>query len=106
MLYKIVPFLSWFHLQQRNLALPREKRLKLPNMKTALPDRIVRKQLLAHLIMLGLLFAAILWPQGFARLAGAALFISSMMLWWNLLVVTKSYRAYSLKLLRRSADAG
>jgi hypothetical protein len=104
MLYKIVPFLSWFHLQQRNLALPREKRLKLPNMKTALPDRIVRKQLLAHLIMLGLLFVAILWPQGFARLVGAALFISSMMLWWNLLVVTKSYRAYSLKLLRRSAD--
>ncbi len=105
MLYKIVPFLSWFHLQQRNLALPREKRVKLPNMKTALPDRIVRKQLLAHLIMLGLLFAATLWPQVFARLAGAALFISSMMLWWNLVVVTKSYRAYSLKLLRRSTDA-
>ena len=105
MLYKIVPFLSWFHLQQRNLALPREKRVKLPNMKTALPDRIARKQLIAHLIMLALLFGAIFWPQWFARLAGVALFISSMMLWWNLVIVTKSYRAYALKLRRRATDA-
>ncbi len=105
MLYKIVPFLTWFHLQQRNLALPREKRVKLPNMKTALPDRVARRQLIAHITMLVLLFAAIFQPQWFARAAGVALFVSSMMLWWNLIVVTRSYRAYSSKLLRRAAGA-
>jgi hypothetical protein len=39
MLYKIVPFLAWFHLQAQLLG-----RARIPNMKQLLPDAAVRRQ--------------------------------------------------------------
>jgi len=43
MLYKIVPFLTWFHLQNRQLTLMCMT-VKIPNMKELLPDKASRLQ--------------------------------------------------------------
>jgi hypothetical protein len=59
MLYKIVPFLAWFHLQAQLLG-----RAKAPNIKQLLPDAPVRRQWWASLAALLLLIPQRwLWAQ-------------------------------------------
>lgn len=77
MLYKIVPFLAWFHLQAQLF-----QRTKIPNMKQLLPDAAIRRQWWAYLVSLLLLLAAALAPTGFS--AGAALALSVMGGWLGL----------------------
>ncbi len=91
MLYKIVPFLAWFHLQNRQLALQKIGVVKVPNMKELLPDAPAKRQLYAHLLSLALLLAAILWPTLFTRPAGIAFGLSCLLLWLNLLNATRRY---------------
>ena len=57
MLYKIVPFLAWFHLQAQLF-----QRAKVPNMKQLLPDVVVRRQWWAYLAALLFLVAAAVFP--------------------------------------------
>ena len=73
MLFKIMPFLSWFHLQHRQLA-ARRFDLRIPHMHAFVPDQGARIQFGLHLVALGLLIAASALPaSGLARPAGIGL---------------------------------
>ncbi len=86
MLYKIVPFLVWLHLQAHGSA-----RGKLPNMKQVIPDTLSRRQLWLHGAALVALTAAIIRP-GWLLYPAALLFAaSSSLLAWNL---ARGYRLY------------
>jgi hypothetical protein len=87
MLYKIMPFLTWFHLQ----ALPASD-TPLPNMKAILPEKAQRRQLRLHLASVGLLIAAALWPALFAYPAALSLGAAMVFLMINLISVVKVYR--------------
>ena len=92
MLYKIVPFLSWFHLQHRKLTLLGGAGTRVPNMKEFLPDSLARRQLWTHLAALCLLAPAILWPALFARPAGLVFALSCALLMYNLSKAALHYR--------------
>ncbi|WP_295453818.1 hypothetical protein [uncultured Thiodictyon sp.] len=73
MLFKIMPFLSWFHLQHRQLA-ARRFDLRIPHMHGFVPEARARLQFWLHLGALGLLVAATIAPgHGLTRPAGVAL---------------------------------
>ncbi len=91
MLYKIVPFLSWFHLQNRQLALG-AFHVKLPHMKGFIGDREARLQFYLYLAALFLALAAVFRPALFTRPAGAFLVLTSLMLGYNLLRAMMRYR--------------
>jgi hypothetical protein len=57
MLFKIVPFLAWFHLQHRQLTTGRLD-VKVPHMLTFLPERPARLQLACHLLSLAAVITA------------------------------------------------
>ncbi len=78
MLYKIVPFLNWLHLQR--LGEP----ATMPNMKQMMPEGAVRWQMRLHISALALLLMAVLWPA-WALPAGLAFAASCLLLEWNLL---------------------
>ncbi len=87
MLYKIVPFLLWFHLQSSL-----EEYVKLPSMKELLPDAPARRQLYVHIISLILLLAASIQPAWFTYPAALLFAASSIMLGANLLAAYRKYR--------------
>jgi hypothetical protein len=98
MLYKIVPFLAWFHLQSLAAG-----RWKVPNMRDALPESGMRRQFAWHCAALAALAAGVVWPEPLARIAGAALAVSSALLARNLVGTARLYRATRLRIegLRR-----
>lgn len=71
MLYKIVPFLSWYHL--RHAAAPAAD---VPPIHRIIPDSVARAQYLLHVAALLSLLAACAWPATLARPAGALLCVS------------------------------
>lgn len=79
MLYKIVPFLVWHHLQAK--AAPGQR---APGVKHIIPDRRARRQFWLHAAALVLLLAACWFPAQLARAAGVALLASALCLGWNL----------------------
>ncbi len=79
MLYKIVPFLVWRHLQER--AAPGQRP---PGVKLIIPDDRARAQFHAQAAALALLLAACWFPASLARPAGMALAVSALWLLWNL----------------------
>lgn len=87
MLYKIVPFLAWFHLQAQLQA----RAGSIPNMKQMMAESPMRIQFHLHLLACGLLAAAVFRPLPFATLAGVALAFSALLLWVNLLSATRRY---------------
>lgn len=92
MLYKIVPFLSWLHLQnvvtRHNLV----GQVKIRNMRQLLPVAGPRRQFVAHLVALGLLLVAASLGGPWVRIAGFALAVDFAMLGWELLGVVRRYR--------------
>ncbi len=93
MLYKIVPFLIWLHLNNR-LQQRAQWQGSVPNMKQIISEAAMRKQFRLHLLLLGLGLLATLWPAlVVARAAGAALTVSALLLWWNLWQGGRVYRA-------------
>lgn len=93
MLYKIVPFLVWMHLQNLSAG-----RTMPPNIKKVLPQRAIDLQTRAHWLSLALLFGAVCWPAGLAYPAGLALLVSQVWLARNLWSVLPVYRAHCAKL--------
>lgn len=87
MLYKILPFLCWLHIQRHGPFLS-----AIPNMKEMLPDSRARKQFVAHLVALWLLTSA-LWVPLLSSVAGVAFAVSCAWLGWNLLGALRMYRA-------------
>jgi len=90
MMYKIVPFLAWFHLQAQLFG-----RIKVPNMKQLLPDAAIRRQWWAYLAALLLLLAAVLYPSLFSVPAALALGVTGAWLGFNLTQVGLAYRRLS-----------
>lgn len=92
MLYKIVPFLVWYHLQsaisQRGL---------VPNVKQVLPDSVTIRQFFVHLAALAILLAAVLRPGILTHVAGCAFAVSSAWLLANLIGATRMYRRIRLQ---------
>jgi hypothetical protein len=86
MLYKIVPFLVWYHLQHSM-----RKGQRAPSVRDVIPDSIAVRQFAAHLIALLLLVGATLWPAGLTHAAALALAVSSGWLWLNLFQATRLY---------------
>ena len=87
MLYKIVPFLVWLHLQSLGA-----RRVVAPNMKKVLPQARIDRQLLSHLAACALLLLALAWPVWFAYPAGVALIVANGWLLRNLLYATGVYK--------------
>jgi hypothetical protein len=86
MLYKIVPFLCWLHLNQ-----PGGSRAQPPNMNRMIPAKAMGRQAGTQLGAFALLLAACLWP-GLARMAGVALIVSFAWLAWNLIGAVAIYQ--------------
>ena len=79
MLYKIVPFLVWLHLQGGG------GRGRLTNMKEIIPDERARRQWWLHCAGLCLLLGAVWRPAWFAHAGALAFGLSCLLLWLNLL---------------------
>jgi len=85
MLYKIMPFLNWLHLQQQGGTVTTS-----PNMKQMISERAMRGQMWLHFTALGLLLAAVLMPT-LALPAGLAFTASCLWLEWNLVGAARVY---------------
>jgi hypothetical protein len=88
MMYKILPFLNWLHLQR--LGAPMSA---VPNMKKMIPAAAMMGQFRLHLAALALLLLAV-WQPLFARPAGVALAASFGWLGWILLGAARRYRGF------------
>lgn len=86
MLYKIVPFLLWYHLQSQVTG-----RGMVPNVKLILPDAGAKRQFYAHLAALVLLVGATIWPAAFTLVAALAFGLSSCWLLHNMLAACRVY---------------
>jgi hypothetical protein len=76
MLYKIVPFLVWYHLQC-DAALPRER---VPNLKAIVNEDRALRQWRWHAVALALAVGAPLAPAVLARPAGLFLAFATLLL--------------------------
>lgn len=88
MLYKIMPFLNWLHLQQQGGG-----GMPLPNMKQMIPEASMHGQMLLHFTALGLLLAAVPW-SALALPAGLAFTASCLWLEWNLIGAARVYARF------------
>lgn len=91
MLYKIVPFLVWLHLNNRMQEAGKWQG-DVPTMRQVIAERQARRHLYLHLVATVLLLPGVVWPIVFypALLALAAAFALQ---WWSLLEAARRYRA-------------
>ncbi len=100
MLYKIVPFLVWLHLQRIN-----RHRFAIPNMKQIMAEAPMLRQWRWHLVSLSLLVPALAWPERLLLVpAGLALAVSQGLLGFNLLQAARLYQSTARRI--HSAEAG
>ncbi len=99
MLYKIMPFLNWLHLQQQGGTV-----MTAPNMKQMIPENAMRGQMRLHFAALGLLLAAVLWPA-LALPAGLAFAASCLWLEWNLIGAARVYARFRDKIRGATGSA-
>ena len=98
MLYKIVPFLVWLHLQNQGPG-----RALAPNMKKIIAAREMDRQMLAHFASCILLLLAVCWPTVFVYPAGIALIVANGWLMRNLWSALEVHRAHLLKIERAAS---
>jgi hypothetical protein len=95
MMYKIVPFLCWLHLQ-RQAGIGGT----VPNMREIAPERAQRLQLRLHFASVTLLLLATFYAEVLVA-AGAAFAASCAWLGWNLIDAVRRYQGF-----RNRAGAG
>ncbi len=88
MLYKIMPFLNWLHLQRQGGTVTTQ-----PNMKQMIPERAMRGQMRLHFAALLLLLAAVILPA-LALPAGLLFCASCLWLEWNLVGAARLYARF------------
>jgi len=98
MLYKIMPFLNWLHLQRHGGTVTTQ-----PNMKQMIPERAMRGQMRLHFAALVLLLAAVLWPA-LALPAGLAFSASCLWLEWNLVGAARVYARFRDQIRAAAGD--
>ncbi|MFZ2163710.1 MAG: hypothetical protein WAW02_15970 [Sideroxyarcus sp.] len=99
MLYKIVPFLVWFHLQSSRGATSSHA---VPNVREILPESRMRWQMRLHFAALCALLAAVIFPVPFFYPAALLFGASNLWLWLNIVAATRIYRRVYTQL---AADA-
>jgi hypothetical protein len=87
MLYKIVPFLVWFHLQSRR----KPGGPVVPNVKQILPEKQTRRQMWLHFTALASLLAAVQQPSVFFYPAAVLFGVSGLWLWLNMASAWRTY---------------
>jgi len=98
MLYKIVPFLIWLHLNNR-LQQAGQWRGKVPNMKQVIPERQARWQFRLHLGGLVVLLSALMFPVP-PQVVGLLWLINGCWLGWNLWLALRLYQRVALDIER------
>jgi hypothetical protein len=93
MLYKIVPFLVWLHLQNNG-----NGRLMAPSIKKILDEWHIFGQMVAHLVAVALVLLSVFWPGGFVYPAGLAMVGANAWLLRNLLAALSVYRSHMAKI--------
>ena len=88
MVYKIVPFINWLHLQKYSSAT-----IRPPTMKDMISEKAMTGQLILHFLSLLLLFGMFLLPL-LKIPAGIAFASSCAWLGWNLFSALKVYRNF------------
>jgi hypothetical protein len=88
MLYKIVPFLVWFHLQSRRGL----HGAAVPNVREILPETRTRRQMWLHFAALAALLAATLYPAIFTYPAALLFGASNLWLWLNIVSAGRVFR--------------
>jgi hypothetical protein len=90
MLFKIVPFLVWFHLQTQAMeAMSTGRIVAVPTMKEIVSDRVIEAQMALHAaVLISYLWA--FWSGAVQPLAVAAVLSFAFLLW----VVARSWRRY------------
>lgn len=99
MLYKIVPFLIWLHLQNQGGG-----RVLAPNMNKMIAGQQVDRQTRSHFLSIALLLAATLWPAAFTYPAAATLVVANGWLLRNLLAAVGVYRRECSRMAALPAD--
>ena len=98
MLYRIVPFLIWFHLQHQHITTAPSLPFSIPNVKKIIPMSRMKNQFRLHLFSILLMMLAALNAQWFAYPAGALIFVTFLILFHNLFTSMVLYRRYHAKL--------
>ena len=93
MLYKIVPFLVWLHLQNQGQGF-----VMAPNMKKMIAEAAMNRQMIAHIVSVALLVLAVFWPTWFVYPAGLAVLLANAGLLYNLLSAVSVYRRHVEKI--------
>lgn len=88
MMYKIIPFLNWLHLQRLGAPIS-----AVPNMKKMIPSATMTAQFRLHVLAVLLLLAAV-WLPTLARVAGFVFAASCAWLGWNLILAVNNYRRF------------
>ncbi|MEN8171141.1 MAG: hypothetical protein ABFS08_13035 [Pseudomonadota bacterium] len=92
MLYKIVPFMIWLHLNNR-LQSQGSWQGSVPNMKQIIAVSVMRRQFHLHLLALSVLLLTLVLPTTIPAWIAAGLWLANALtLWWNLLQATRLYR--------------
>ena len=89
MLYRIVPFLAWMHLQNFGQA-----KVPAPNMNQILPSRQMEWQMICYTAAIGLALLAVIFPELFGQVSGVAYAAASAWLWFNLFSAMLRYRRH------------
>ena len=95
MLYKIMPFLNWLHLQRIG-----KPGLVVPNMRQMIPESRMLMQFRLHLAALVLLLGAVPLPP-LVYPGGLALIASCIWLEWNVVEAARNYSRFSRELEER-----
>ncbi|MBI5007723.1 MAG: hypothetical protein HZB95_11455 [Nitrosomonadales bacterium] len=102
MLYKIVPFLVWFHLQSRRGATGPA----VPNVREIMPESRTRRQMWLHFAALAALLAAIVFPSPFVYPSALLFGASNLWLWLNIVAASRTYSRVDALLGKASTSAG
>jgi len=97
MLYKIMPFLNWLHLQKIG-----KPGLVVPNMRQMIPEPRMMMQLKLHLAALVLLLGAVPLPW-LVYPGGLALIASCAWLEWNVVEAARNYARFKEELAEKLA---
>lgn len=86
MLYRIVPFLAWMHLQSVG-----QYKVPAPNMNQLLPGPHMMWQMYGYSLSIAVLLLAAVFPDELGRLAGGIYALVCAWLWWNLFGAVRRY---------------
>jgi len=99
MLYKIMPFLIWFHLQHRQVSLGLGRKYAIPNMKQIIPTQQAQRQFYLHFSgVLTLILACSDLTNWMIYPAGIILASSFTLLLYNQLKAIQLFRDYDRRL--------